>query len=179
MQGWEEFLFGYLFIFFARVIDMSLDVIRLLFLMRNRRLLSTVIGFVEISIFIVALNKAISGGLTDPGKIVAYAGGFATGNYIGSLIEEKLAFGYLSMQIFPAPDVVDRIIAALQQEGFGVTSVTGEGRYGKRDILFVSFKRKDLQRVISLMESIEPDTFFNISESRNIHGGIFPERKGK
>jgi uncharacterized protein YebE (UPF0316 family) len=179
MPGWEELLFGYLFIFFARVIDMSLDVIRLLFLMRNRRLLSTVIGFIEISIFIVALNKAISGGLTDPGKIVAYAGGFATGNYIGSLIEEKLAFGHLSMQIFPAPDVVDRLVATLKQAGFGVTAVAGEGRYGKRDILFVAIKRKDLQRAVDLLRCVEPDTFFNISETRNIHGGIFPERKGK
>jgi len=86
MEQWLPVIFGYLFIFSARVIDMSLDVIRILMLMRDRRVLAAVIGFFEITVFVLALNEVLKGGLNDPGKVIAYAGGFATGNYIGSLL---------------------------------------------------------------------------------------------
>lgn len=178
-MDWLLLLTGYLFIFFARVADMSLDVIRILMLMRDRRLLAAVIGFVEVSIFILALNQVLSGGLNDPGKIIAYAGGFATGNYIGSLIEERLALGYLSLQIFPRTYLCQEFMRVLRSEGFGVTSVSGQGRDGERTILFVLIKRKDVNRVVALLNNIDPDTFFSLSDAKSIHGGVFPTKKGK
>lgn len=179
MEPWLAILGAYLFIFAARVIDMSLDVIRILMLMRDRRLLASIIGFAEVTVFIVALNEVIKGGLDDPGKVIAYAGGFATGNYIGSLIEGRLALGHLSMQIFPADCFTQSTITRLREEGFGVTAVRGEGRDGERTILFVLLKRKDLQKATSLLDEACPGTFFNVSDARGIHGGVFPMRKTK
>ncbi|MBF7083337.1 DUF2179 domain-containing protein [Desulfallas sp. Bu1-1] len=179
MEVWLSVIFSYLFIFCARVIDMSLDVMRILMLMRDRRFMAASIGFVEVSVFILALNEVLKGGLDDPGKIVAYAGGFATGNYIGSLIEERLAMGYLSVQIFPPCELVDQFISEMRDEGFGVTSVQGCGRDGERTILFVLIKRKDLNRALNIINQICPDAFFNVSDAKRIHGGIFPVKKGK
>lgn len=170
---------AYLFIFIARVMDMSLDVLRILMLMRERKLLASVIGFFEVSIFVIALNEVLKGGLDDAGKILAYAGGFATGNYIGSLIEGRLAMGYSSLQIFPAPHYEQRLITALRQEGFGVTTVSGTGRDGIRNIIFVSLKRKNLQRAIGILDDICPDIFFTVSDAKYIKGGIFPTKRGK
>jgi uncharacterized protein YebE (UPF0316 family) len=179
MENWLPLAVSYLFIFGARVVDMSLDVLRILMLMRDRRLLAAVIGFVEISVFILALNEVLKGGLNDPGKVIAYAGGFATGNYVGSLIEEKLAMGFTSIQIFPPLNLVDKFTQLLRNEGFGVTCVTGRGRDGERIILFVMIKRKDLNKALELINEICPDAFFNISDARRIQGGIFPIKKGK
>ena len=165
-----------MFIFAARVIDMSLDVIRILMLMRDRRLLASIIGFAEVTVFIVALNEVIKGGLDDPGKVIAYAGGFATGNYIGSLIEGRLALGHLSMQIFPADCFTQSTITRLREEGFGVTAVRGEGRDGERTILFVLLKRKDLQKATSLLDEACPGTFFNVSDAREIGRASWRER---
>ena len=170
-------ILGYLFIFFARVIDMSLDVIRVLMLMRDRRVLAAFIGFLEVSVFIMALNQVLAGGLNDPGKIVAYAAGFATGNYVGSLIESWLAIGYLSVQVFPRGENVEITIDLLRAEGFGVTRVSGEGRDGPRTILFVAIKRKDMKRAVQLLDSIEPGTFYNVSDAKCIRGGVFPGNK--
>lgn len=158
---------------------MSLDVLRILMLMRDRRVLAALIGFVEVTVFVLALNEVLKGGLNDPGKIIAYAGGFATGNYIGSLIEEKLAMGFISIQIFPPNNLVDHFTTVLRKEGFGVTSVTGCGRDGERFILFVLIKRKDLNKALKLIDEVCPDAFFNISDAKRIHGGVFPVKKGK
>ncbi|MFZ5634157.1 MAG: DUF2179 domain-containing protein [Bacillota bacterium] len=168
---------GYLLIFFARVADMSLDVIRILMLTRDRRLLAAVIGFTEVAIFLLALNQVLAGGLDDPFKVVAYAGGFATGNYVGSLIDTRLALGYVSLQVFCDQCSHDQITRTLRGKGFGVTSVTGRGRDGEREILFVTLKRKDLGKALRTLDEIYPDAFYNIQDARYIHGGIFPGKK--
>lgn len=179
MEVWLPVVYGYLFIFFARVIDMSLDVLRILMLMRDRRLSAAIIGFFEVSVFVLALNEVLKGGLNDPGKIIAYAGGFATGNYIGSFIEERLAMGYLSIQIFPPLNLVNHFTELFRNEGFGVTCVTGCGRNGERMILFVLIKRKDLKKALNIITNTCPEAFFNVSDAKRIHGGTFPVKKGK
>lgn len=179
MEQWFPVVFAYLFIFFARVADMSLDVLRILMLMRDRRVWAAVIGFFEVTIFVLALNEVLKGGLSDPGKIIAYAGGFATGNYLGSLIESKLAIGFLSIHIIPPRDMVEEFTRLMREEGFGVTSVQGCGRDGERVMLFVMIKRKDLNRALILINHICPNAFFNVADAKQIHGGVFPIKKGK
>lgn len=175
--GWVGLLLGYLLIFVARVGDMSLDVLRVLLLTRGRKGWAALVGFVEVCIFILVLNFVLQDGLTDPGKILAYAAGFATGNFIGSMIEERLAMGFLSLQVFPPLDLVSELTAKLRKEGFGVTVVTGEGRDGPRKILYVMLKRKDLPRVSQILNQCDPCIFFNITDARSIHGGVFPPRR--
>lgn len=87
-----SFVGGYLFIFLARVVDVSLATMRTLMLVRGKGLIAACIGFFEVMIYITALNKVVSG-LDNPANLVVYALGFATGNFMGSYIEEKLAIG--------------------------------------------------------------------------------------
>ncbi|MFZ5597320.1 MAG: DUF2179 domain-containing protein [Bacillota bacterium] len=168
---------GYLFIFFARVMDMSLDVIRILMLTRDRKFFAAVIGFVEVTIFLLAISRVLSGGITDPFKVIAYAGGFATGNYVGGLIDARLAMGFLSLQVFCSTESHDMIAGTLRDKGFGVTSVTGSGRDGEKIILYVMLKRKDLGKALQTLDSIYPGAFYSVYDARSIHGGIFPGRK--
>lgn len=178
--GLVGLLLGYFLIFIARVSDMSLDVLRILLLTRGRKGWASLVGFVEVAIFIVVLNFVLQDGLTDPGKILAYAGGFATGNYVGGIIEERLAMGFQSLQVFPPLDRAAELTNRLRAEGFGVTTVTGEGRDGPRQILYVLVKRKDLGRVSRILDQCDPCIFFNITDARSIHGGVFPpSRMGK
>ncbi|WP_238442365.1 DUF2179 domain-containing protein [Desulfofalx alkaliphila] len=170
----DSVIFGYVFIFIARVMDMSLDVIRILMLTRDKKLLAAAIGFVEIIIFVVALNMVMANGLDDPWKIIAYAGGFATGNYVGAMVENYLAVGFVSLQIFPRRAKTGEAINRLRAEGFGVTSVVGTGRSGPRTILYVIVKRKDLIKVQNVLDQIDPKIFYNISDARSIRGGVFP-----
>jgi len=119
----------------------------------------------------------IAGGLSDPVKIVAYAAGFATGNMIGSLIEERMAFGFVTIQMFPNYSRCTDLMARLRESNYGVTRIAGEGISGPRDMLVVFAKRKNLGNILQIMNDVAPDTFFNISDIRTIHGGIFPHRR--
>ncbi|MGI6685597.1 MAG: DUF2179 domain-containing protein [Bacillota bacterium] len=170
-------LLAYLFIFFARVIDVSLDVFRLLMLTRGYAIPAAIIGFVEVSIFVVALGAVFSGGFTDYIKIIAYAGGFATGNLVGIKIEEYMAVGYIVVQMFPNEEQGGRLRDLLRANDYGVTAIPGEGKWGPREILVATIKRKDLKDIINIMNQVAPDIFYNTSDIRAIHGGIFPRKR--
>ena len=104
---------GYLFIFFARVIDMSCTTVRTLMIVRGQRLIAAIIGFFEVSVYIAALNEVV-GKLNNPLNLLFYAAGFATGNYVGSMIEERMALGFVTVEIIPSdpesemPDLLRR-----------------------------------------------------------------------
>jgi len=167
----------YLLIFLARVADMSLDVLRILMLTRGKKLTAAAIGFVEVSIFLLALSQVFAGGFNDIFKVVAYAAGFATGNYVGSLIDERLAIGHRSLKLFPAEEHVQDFLDQFRTAGFGVTCVPGTGQGGERTLLYVLIKRKDTNRVLDLIKDIDPETFYSISDTREIRGGVFPGRR--
>jgi uncharacterized protein YebE (UPF0316 family) len=170
-------IYSYFFVFFARVIDVSLDVFRLLLLTRGYALAAAVIGFFEVSVFVLALGTVIADKSIDIIKVIAYAGGFATGNLIGAFIEDKAALGYVAIQIFPHKQYCDQLTAYLRKSRYGVTKILGEGRTGAREMLIITTKRKDLPHILRILDRVAPDVFFSVSDIRAIRGGIFPRRR--
>lgn len=170
-------ILAYLFIFLARVIDVSLGVFRLLLLTRGYAIPAALIGFVEVSVFVLALGTVFSGGLTDFTKVIAYAGGFAIGNLVGIKIEGYMAVGYVVIQMFPDEEHCGRLRNILREHNYGVTSIPGEGKWGPREILVATIKRKDLSDILNIMNQVAPDTFFNTSDIRSTHGGVFPHKR--
>ena len=88
----------YLFIFFARVIDVSLATLRMLMVVQGRKVQAAIVGFFESTIYVVALGTIMTS-LDDPWKILIYGLGFAFGNVVGIAIENKIALGNLDAQI--------------------------------------------------------------------------------
>lgn len=164
---------SYLFVFAARVVDVSLATVRMLMVMRGRRLPAAIIGFAEVTVFILALSQVMDKIHTSPTYILAYALGFSTGTYVGSLIEEKMAMGFLTVQVISQSEG-DELITDLRQAGYGVTAVAGQGRDGPRKVLFVTLKRKHLPNLLDHLNRIEPKAFTTILDTRHIVGGTHP-----
>lgn len=91
-----------LFIFFARVIDMSLATMRMILVFRGRRLEGAALGFIEVTVYITALSRIV-GSINNISNLIAYSSGFAAGTLVGGYIEEKLALGLLTVHVFPFP----------------------------------------------------------------------------
>ncbi len=85
-------------IFLLRVGDMSLDTMRVLFVMRGRKAVAWILGFFQASIFVIAISSVLSH-LDNPLNILGYAAGFATGNVVGMWIEGRLAVGHVQLSI--------------------------------------------------------------------------------
>jgi uncharacterized protein YebE (UPF0316 family) len=168
----------YFLIFFARVCDVSLSTLRMMLVVRGKRYPAACIGFVEASIYIIALTRVVRN-IDDPLKILAYGLGFSSGTILGSFIEERLAIGHVSLEIIPNDGNADQIITAIREAGFGVTAIEGKGMTGEKTILFVSLDRKALPRLNSIIQEMSPGCFVATLETRSIYGGVIPYRRAK
>ncbi|MCC5910522.1 MAG: DUF2179 domain-containing protein [Clostridiaceae bacterium] len=170
-------LLGYIFIFTAKVADMTLATIRMIMVVRGKRLEAAAIGFIEVTIYILALGKVISE-LDNPVNIIVYALGFATGNYFGIFVEEKMALGTIIVQVtIPSDDT--KLVERLREEGFGVTVFEGYGRDGMHHMLNVTILRKNLNKIYTILDQYNKKTFVTITDARSIRGGYFTRNKRK
>ena len=169
---------GYLFIFFARICDVSLMTMRTLMVVRGQRMYAATIGFFEVIIYIVALGK-IFNDLSNPLNLISYALGFATGNYVGSWLEEKLAVGTYTVQVITLKDPLE-LTEMLRDKGYGVTVIEGEGREGRRYILQIILHRKRFRELRKEIDEWDQESFWTIFDARSTRGGVFTQsRKGK
>lgn len=173
----ESLWLGWFLIFIARVADMSLATVRTLFLVRGRSWQAGAIGFVEALLYIVALNQVFQH-LNSVGSFFFYAAGFACGNILGAYFEEKLAIGFLTVQIIPR-DYPTAIVDKLREAGFGVTVWEAEGIKGRHQVLLAVIRRRDRDRLISLVSQDDESAFISVSEARAKRGGVFGHRKEK
>lgn len=170
-----EALLGYLLIFLARLTDVSMATIRMIMVVRGKRVIAACIGFVEVTIYVLAIGKVLSG-MNNPFNVLAYASGFATGNYVGIFLEEKMALGSIIAQVISDCDV-ERLVEKLRENGFGVTVVEGYGREGIRHLLNVSLQRKHLSRLYKVLDEHDNKAFVTVTDARAIRGGYFAGMK--
>ena len=158
-------------IFLLRVCDMTLDTLRVLFIVRGDRPLVWFLGFFQSAIWVLAITSVL-GHLSNPLAWVGYAAGFATGNVVGMMIEDKLAIGYRHLRVISShrgSEVAD----AIRQAGYGVTEVAGQGRDGAVAVVNASVRRRDLGRLEGLIRQADPEAFVAVEEVRPVHRGYF------
>jgi uncharacterized protein YebE (UPF0316 family) len=166
-----------LLIFLARISDQTIGTLRLIFISKGQKMLAPLLGFFEVIIWLIAVGQIMKH-LDNILCYVAYGGGFAMGNYIGMVVEEKLSLGNLLVRIIPKKDTSD-LIAYLRENNFGVTSVPAEGSKGKVDIVFTIIKRKELEDVVAIINRFNPNAFYTIEDVKAINEGIFKQRRKK
>lgn len=170
-----EFMLGYLLIFLARLADVSMSTIRMIMVVRGKRVIAACIGFVEATIYVVAIGRVLSG-MNNPFNILAYSLGFATGNYVGILLEGKMAIGDIIAQVITDCDT-EGLIKNFREKGFGVTVVEGHGIKGPRQLLNVTLKRKNLSKLYDVLDSHDNKAFVTVTDARSIRGGYFSSIK--
>jgi uncharacterized protein YebE (UPF0316 family) len=162
---------GALSIFGLRVVDMSLDTLRMLFVVRGRKAIAWVLGFFQSVVFVIAITSVLSN-LDNPLNVIGYAAGFATGNVIGMLIEERLAIGHIHLQII-SPSLGVALAQILRESGFGVTEIAARGKNGMVSMLSVSVLRKDVNRVKAIVYEKDPEAFMTSEDVRPLWRGFW------
>ncbi len=160
-----------LLIFFLRVSDMSLDTLRILYVMRGKKVLTWVLGFAQSAIFIAAISSVLRN-LENPLNIVGYAAGFASGNVVGMWIEESLAVGFTHLRII-STSLGQSIADRLRQEGFAVTEIPGRGKDGIVTVLIVSVRRKHVDKVRCIVNEIDDNAFITAEDIRPLRRGFW------
>jgi len=161
---WFDYAVVPLLILMARVIDVSLDTIRVIMVAKGYRNLAPFVGFFQVLIWIITISR-IMANLENWTTYIGYAGGFALGTYVGMKIEEKLALGYELVRVVTRADA-SSLIRKLRDQEYHVTFVHGEGKEGDVGIIFIVHKRKVIREIIELIKQFNPNAFYTVEDVR-------------
>jgi uncharacterized protein YebE (UPF0316 family) len=163
---------------FARVVDVTIGTLRIIFIAKRKIILAPVLGFFEVLIWLLAIQQIFKN-LSNVACYIAYAGGFGLGNYIGMVIEKRLALGLEMIRIITKSDSTE-LIKHLKNFGNGITIVDGNGSNGPVKIIFTVIPRKKMKAVIMLVNNIEPSAYYtieNIDTARDVIAPVPDIRK--
>lgn len=160
-----------LLIAFARILDVTIGTIRLIFVSRGMKNLAPILGFLEVIIWLLAIGQIMQQ-LDNFMSYIGYGAGFAAGNYIGILIVEKMSIGTVVIRIIPKNDTTG-LMTHLREANYGVTSIDAEGKLGPVKILFSIVKKKDLKDALNIINTHNPNAFYTVEEVQKVNEGHF------
>lgn len=160
-----------LLIFGLRITDMSLDTLRVLFVVRGQKKVAWILGFCQSAVFVMAITRVLTD-LNNPLVVLGYAAGFATGNVLGIMIEERLAIGHLQLQIVSRRRG-NALARALRASGYGVTEISARGRDGAVRLLTVNVLRRDAARARQVIHRFDEDAFITSEGVRPVRRGFW------
>jgi uncharacterized protein YebE (UPF0316 family) len=156
----------------ARIADVSIGTLRIIFVSKGLRIWAPILGFFEVSIWLLAISKVMEN-LTNPINYIAYALGFSLGNYIGMFIESRLAIGMVVVRIITKRDS-HILVAALRALKYSVTVADAEGNAGAVNIIFTVIKRSSIAVVRELIAKHNPLAVYSIEDVRHASDPSFP-----
>ena len=180
-----------LLIFLARLLDVSIGTLRIVFIAKGDKVTAPILGFFEVLIWIIAIGQVINN-LNNPVAYLGWSLGFATGNYIGLRIEQKLAMGQVVMRVI-SPEPVYEVMNELEKLKYRTVILDAESGEGKMNVLFSIVKRKDIEKIVLIIREKMPNAFYTIEgvqqfsepapviakERRQWLTRLFPVRKAK
>lgn len=155
-----------IFIFIARLGDVTLSTIRILFLMNGNRTVAPILGFFEAFIWLLAIGQIISD-VNNVWAYLAYASGFAVGTFVGMYIEEKLAVGRAVLRLI-AKEIDEGLMKFLHENNFSYSLVDGMGKHGGVNVVFLVVKKDRLDKLIDGINLHHPNAFYTIESVRQV-----------
>jgi uncharacterized protein YebE (UPF0316 family) len=171
---WEAIIGGVV-IMILRIADVTLGTFRTILVVNAKKYHAAITGFFEVLIWIFAMRYIVRH-MDETLNLFGYALGFGIGNLLGITLEEKVALGYVQLNII-SRYYTDQIANKLRLSKYGTTILPAEGGSGGISILVVIIRRKDLKAVQRIIDEIDPKAFVTVQHSRPYRGFIHGSRK--
>ncbi len=163
----------YIIIFIAKIIEVSMMTLRLVYINKGEKLIGAIIGFFEVMIWLIIVSSVLTNVTEDPIKVFVYCFAYSIGSFVGVTIENKIAVGLASLQVVIGEDEGDDLASLMRQDGFGVTILDGRGiDKSKKSVLFIQLKRKRIPEAIKLIQNTYSDAFISVNDLKSVKGGF-------
>ncbi|NIP40470.1 MAG: DUF2179 domain-containing protein [Candidatus Aenigmarchaeota archaeon] len=164
-----------IFIFLARILDVTMATIRIIFVSKGFKYLAPIVGFFEVIVWLLAITQIMQN-LTNFVNYIAYGAGFAAGTFLGIYIEGKLAMGHMSVVTVTKKDPTG-LIEKLETSGYRTTGIDAKGEKGRVEMVFTIVKRKNLRSVVNIIKNFDPRAFYSIEDVKYLHEIHLPHAK--
>ncbi len=158
-----------LLIFAARIVDVSLGTLRIMLISKGFRKLAPLFGFLESFIWILAVSQIFKS-TNNIYYYFFYAAGYATGTYVGIMIEGLLSLGMVVVRVITKYDASE-LVANLYSQNYNLTVTDADGEHGKVKIMFIVMKRSRLKEAIKIIKEYNPHAFYTVEDIRFVKEG--------
>ena len=157
-----------LLVFLARIVDVSLATVRIIFINKGHKIWAPILGFFEVFIWVVVVARLLSGESSFC-IYFSYALGFSVGTYVGILLDEKLCVGKVMVRLIVKKNNKE-VLFNLKEKGFTFTIINAEsGREKKKVIvLFSVIHRKKVNTFLEVVNKTNPKAFYSIEDIRRV-----------
>lgn len=162
-------------IFFGRIFDVSLGTLRIIFVSKGEKYIAPIIGFFEVFIWVVIISQILTRA-NDLVSYLSYAAGYASGNYIGILLEQRIAYGIVLCRIYTQKNGME-LVQILNKINFGATMTHGEGSTNEVDIIETVIDRNQMKTLERTLTDFDQNIFYVVEDVRTKQNGIFPKRR--
>ncbi|MBN1483330.1 MAG: hypothetical protein JXA37_01290 [Chloroflexia bacterium] len=173
-----EVLWWSLVIFFARVVDVAMGTIRVQWIVQGRRVQAALMGFFEVLIFILIVSRVIGGGIEHPAYALSYAGGFAAGTLLGVTLSDRMRKAVVEVTVIPHVPW-EELEVQIRQAGFALTRQSGMGREGQVEILHIVCVRRELPKLLAVINKLDAAAFVYTQQLTGLRGGQIYGMKSK
>lgn len=161
----------YFIIFFSKIIEVSIGTTRIVLITRGERVIGACLGFVEVLIWVALVSSVLLNITEDPLKAFVYALGFAVGNYVGSILENRLAIGTVRVEAIVLESHGEQLVKRIREQGYGVTVIDGKGMNFNRKVLLMNIKRKNYKKVVKMIKETQENVVITINDIKPVYGG--------
>lgn len=161
----------------ARITDVTLGTLRIIFLSKGMRFLAPAIGFIEICIWLLAITQVMEN-MTNIANFFAYAVGYSMGNFLGIFIEGKIAIGTVVVRIITKRDS-HALTNKLKELRYSITIVEAEGNAGPVNIIFTVIKRSAINKLLPIVLHYNPNAVYSIEDVRHVRDPELLEAKNQ
>ena len=155
-------------IFFARIVDVCMGTFRTVCIVKGKKVTAATIAFFEVLVWFFVAREALTGDIDSIFIPIAWALGFATGNYLGIFLSQHFIGGHLTLNIVSAV-MNETHIEILKLAGFGVSVLNSED---DKMIILVQIDKKRLKKLQDLLDEIDPNAFIIANETKYVHNGF-------
>lgn len=174
---WFSYIILPLLIFLSRVIDVSIGTVRVIFVAKGFKKLAPFLGFFEVSIWLLAIRQIMQN-MDNWVCYVAYGLGFAVGNYVGMIIEQKLSFGKVIVRAVSKKDSSE-LLERLKSSQFKATSTGSQSIDGNVHLITCVTDKKKVNTLIKIFQEFNPGAFYSVSDVRSTREEYIPTKKKK
>lgn len=151
-----------LMIFFARISDVSINTIRIIYVLGGRKFTATLLGFFESLIWLMAIRQIFEH-MDNWLCYIAYPAGFASGIFVGMMIEERIAYGKVIVRIITRRDITT-LLDHLNRQNQRYTHVNAMGPEGPENLVFTVLQRENLDSLLITLKDILPSAFYTVEK---------------
>ena len=171
--AWWELLF----ILVAKSIEVTLGTLRVIMIAKGYRKQGTALSFVEIMMWVFLAATVLNGMMETPIKGIIYGIGFSVGVYLGSRVEEILAFGKIALQIIIDENMTVEVSSLLRETGYAVTVIDAHGRDKDKSVLMIIANRKGKEALFDLIMERDPKAVIVTNDVSYLKGGYLKSGK--